>query len=87
MTRGSPVSLVVSSIILLQVYRIQVLEGCSISCPPGEAVKCTCPFWNEPINPAGCNGAYCTAAGSCDPAPEWCPPGEYKCHTTKYFNN
>ena len=87
MTRWSPVFLVVSSIILIQVYRMQVIEGCLILCPQGEAAKCTCPFWNEPITPWGCNGAYCTVVGSCDPVPDWCPPGEYKCHTTTFFNN
>jgi hypothetical protein len=87
MASWSPASPLVSSISLIQVYRIQVMEGCSIFCPSGEEVKCTCPFWEDviPNNPAGCNGDYCTVAGSCDPVPDFCTPSEYKYNAATLF--
>ena len=90
MARWLPPSLVVASIILIQVHRIQVIEACVIRCGPGETV-CSCPWWPEPtpdpitgeIIKTSCDGGpYCSVGGSCHPVPEWCPSRNHKYHTT-----
>ena len=75
------------ALFVLQVYNIQLSDGCSVFCPQNEKI-CTCDDGRpKPTpDPSGfiavdsCGGLihYCSVGGECKPEENGCPPGELK---------
>jgi hypothetical protein len=83
MAGWSPASIVVTSFLLIQVYNIQLIAGCSVFCPPNEH-GCSCddgrpkptPDANGFVATDSCGGLihYCSVGGECKPEDNGCPP-------------
>ena len=87
MVGWSRASLAVALFLLIQVYNIQLSDGCSVFCPQNENI-CTCdngqpkptPDPNGFIATDSCGGLihYCSVGGECKPEENGCPVGELK---------
>ena len=85
MTSWSPAPLVVALFLLIQVYNIQLIDGCTVFCPQDEKI-CTCKDGRpKPTpDPSGvivvdtCGGLihYCSVGGECKPEENGCHPGK-----------
>ena len=85
MKRGYPAFLVVVSMLLIEVFEIQIIEGCSPpDCGPNEK-NCECNE-GEPLENL-CFGRiyYCSTGGQCKPEEHGCAPSEYRCKEMAYL--